>query len=185
MDLKHNVLTGQQTTNGANHPAALKAANDVDALRVAKAIAPEYGKELVKALPLAQTNLRNAKERLGPQHPNVAVALTHLAQIYAASHAGFQQAAIALLEEALALRKSVLGVDHWDSVTSASDLARLYEETGQYGPAERNLQQAVDAERTALGPEDPDVMKLVSKQAYMLRSMGKYREAVALLEGGA
>jgi CHAT domain-containing protein len=205
MDLKQSVLAGRQRTNGANHPTALKAATDLDALRVAKAIAAGTSKNLAKALPLAEANLRDAETRLGSQHPNVAVALMHLSQIYAASRAGFQQGAIELMKQALELRLSVLGADHWDTVTSAMQLARLYQETGEYGDAKRLLQQAVDgarkalgpddpdlrnlssqqkddAERNALGPDDPDAIKLLSKQADMLRSMGKYREAAVLLE---
>jgi tetratricopeptide (TPR) repeat protein len=87
-----------------------------------------------EAIPLAQRALTIREKALGPNHPEVAVALNHLAELYRAQDRYADAAP--LYKRALAIWEKAQGPDHRDVATALNNLAVLYENEGRYAEAE-------------------------------------------------
>jgi tetratricopeptide (TPR) repeat protein len=61
-----------------------------------------------------------------------------------------------LYQQALEIRRQVLGEQHPDFASSLNNLAGLYKTTGRYEQAEPLYQQALEVFRQVLGPNHPD-----------------------------
>ena len=81
-----------------------------------------------EAIPLAQRTLTIREKALGPDHPDVAVALNNLAELYRVQ--GRYADAEPLYKRALAIREKALGPDHPDVAQSLNNLAVLYDKPG-------------------------------------------------------
>ncbi len=73
--------------------------------------------------------LRLAKAKLGPDHPNTLTVMFNLAAIY--RDAGQLEKALPLVEETLKLRKAKLGPEHPDTLTGNERLGEHVLESGQ------------------------------------------------------
>jgi tetratricopeptide (TPR) repeat protein len=178
LDMKQRVLAIVKTTEGANSRAALKAANDLEVLRIEKLIAPRFQKELSKALPLALAQIRNAGVTLGPDHVNVARGSSALASILGSSEAGVRTAALPLLERALALYTSGRS-SRLQAIQTRAAIARLYVESRQYAKAEGMFDLVTGAAEQVLGPSDAAVIRLWSERGQALQKAGQYDKAAA------
>jgi tetratricopeptide (TPR) repeat protein len=87
-----------------------------------------------EAIPLALRALTIREKALGPNHPDVAVSLNNLAELYRAQ--GRYADAEALHKRALTIRVKALGPDHANVAISLNNLALLYDKQGRYTDAE-------------------------------------------------
>ena len=103
-------------------------------------------------------------------------------QVIGLYRAGRYGEAVELAEEALALRRSLLGERHPDVATSLNNLALLYSAQGRYGEAEPLLEEALGLRRELLGERHPDVATSLNNLALLYSAQGRYGEAEPLLE---
>ena len=87
-----------------------------------------------------------------------------------------------LFEEALGIRRRVLGPEHPDTLDSINDVANLYRRQGRYEEAEPLYDKALDVRRRVLGPEHPDTLISMNNLGILYRSQGRYEEAEPLYE---
>jgi tetratricopeptide (TPR) repeat protein len=125
-----------------------------------------------------EQGLSVARERLGEEHPNVAVSLSNLAGLY------FEQRrygeAKPLLRQALELWQRLPGEESPDAVASLNNLAVIYSRQGQYAEAEPLLQQALALWKRLFGEEHPKVATCLNHLALLYSEQGRYAEAVSL-----
>ncbi|NET67072.1 MAG: tetratricopeptide repeat protein [Moorea sp. SIO1G6] len=88
--------------------------------------------------------------------------------------------AIPLAQDALRIRKQLLGEEHPDIATSLNDLGLLYDAMGRYEQAEPLLNQALEMRRRLLGKEHPSVALSLNNLAELYYSMARYSEAEPL-----
>lgn len=188
LDLKQRVLALAKGSGAADGPVALKAANDLEALRVEKLVLGEVDRpfrghspgDLAKALPMALEQVRRAERTLGAEHVNVARGLFNVAVAYGSSAVGVRRAALVLLERALALFARGDGSDPRREFRTRVTLARLYATVGDYSRAERTFAAVTEAAETLLGPRDEAVLQLLSERGQALKAAGQYDAAARL-----
>jgi CHAT domain-containing protein/Tfp pilus assembly protein PilF len=88
--------------------------------------------------------------------------------------------AIPLAEQALAIRKKVLGDNHPDTATSLNNLAELYRVQGRYSEAEPLYKQALAIIKQQLGDNHPSTATSLNNLAFLYQSQGRYSEAEPL-----
>jgi tetratricopeptide (TPR) repeat protein len=106
------------------------------------------------AEPLYLQSLDIRKRQLGNDHPDVALSLNNLAQLYF-SQGRYNDAELLYLQS-LDIRKRQLGNDHPDVAQSLNNLAQLYFSQENYLEAENLAQQALVIYQQKLGSEHPD-----------------------------
>jgi len=84
------------------------------------------------------------------------------------------------LEQALDLRRKVLGAENPQALRTASELAWLAFLQGKYPEAEALGSRTLDLQRRVLGPEHSDTLFSMSTLAGVYRFQGKYAPAEAL-----
>ena len=87
-----------------------------------------------------------------------------------------------LLQNALAMRKKLLGDEHPSVATSLNDLATLYEKKGLYSEAEPLFQEALTMRKRLLGNEHYDIAQSLNNLAGLYVNRGRYNEAEPLLQ---
>ena len=87
-----------------------------------------------------------------------------------------------LFEQALQIRKQVLGPEHPDTASSLNNLALLNVRIGDYAKAEPLLQQALQIFKKVLGPEHPETATALSNLAGLYYERGDYAKAEPLLQ---
>ena len=88
--------------------------------------------------------------------------------------------ATVVAERALILAESSLGPEHPGTLTSASNLARLYESQNRYDVAEPLYQRALAGRGRVLGPEHGHTLTSVNDLAMLYEAQGRYDEAEPL-----
>jgi CHAT domain-containing protein/Tfp pilus assembly protein PilF len=88
--------------------------------------------------------------------------------------------AIQLADKVLALRESVLGLEHPDVATSLNNLALLYNAQGLYEKAEPLFKRALAINEKALGSEHLDVALSLNNLAGLYNAQGLYEKAEPL-----
>jgi non-specific serine/threonine protein kinase/serine/threonine-protein kinase len=84
------------------------------------------------------------------------------------------------LERCLALRRSVLGEAHPDTLRSATGLGHLYILQGKYSQGEQMLAKVVDLDRRVLGEQNPDTVDAMDGLASACLFQGKYTASESL-----
>ena len=95
---------------------------------------------------------------------------------------GLYSEAESLLQQALTIRKRVLGSNHPDVAQSLNDLAWLYNAQGKYVQAEPFFLHALAIRVQVLGPNHPDVTQSLHNLATLYRNQGKYTQAEPFLQ---
>jgi CHAT domain-containing protein/Tfp pilus assembly protein PilF len=132
------------------------------------------------AVSLAERSLAIREKALGPEHPDVAIALIGLAEQYKAT--GDYTRAIPLVQRAVAIFEKVWGEKHANVATALNNLALLYQATGDYARAEPLLQRALAIYEKVLPPDHPDVATALINLAGLYHANGYYARAAPLYQ---
>jgi CHAT domain-containing protein/Tfp pilus assembly protein PilF len=132
------------------------------------------------AIPIAQRVLTIREKTLGRNHPDVAIALDNLANLYRLQ--GRYADAEPLLQRSLAIREQTLGHDDPDIAGSLLNLAALYLDQSRYADAEPLLQQSLAIWEKAFGRDHPDVALALNNLASLYVNEGRYADAEPLLQ---
>ena len=84
------------------------------------------------------------------------------------------------LEQALDLRRRLLGGTHPATLSSMTDLAALYQAQGKYPQAEALYIKILEVHRRVRGEEHPDTLRDLSNLAALYQVQGKYPQAEVL-----
>ncbi len=129
-----------------------------------------------------RTALDRAAERVGDRfekQPEVEAAIRFtIGQTY--TDLGLYPEARKQLEQALDLRRKVLGVENPQTLRTAVKLGQVTDFLGKYAEAETLLSQTLQMERRVLGPEHPDTLACMSNLCRVFSDQGKYEQAEAL-----
>jgi len=131
-----------------------------------------------------RTALDRAAERVGDRfekQPEVEAAIRFtIGQTY--TDLGLYPEARKQLEQALDLRRKVLGAENPQTLRTAVKLGQVTDFLGKYAEAEALLSQTLQMERRVLGPEHPDTLACMSNLCRVFSDQGKYAQAEALYE---
>ena len=119
-----------------------------------------------EAVTAAKQSFLLAKEKFGPDHPNVAVSSNNLAFLYQ-SQASYAEAE-PLYKQAMAIRKKIFGSDHSSVAQSMNNLAVLYSLQGRYSEAESLYERALSIREKTLSKNHPRVAQSLNNLALLL-----------------
>lgn len=122
--------------------------------------------------------LRAREKRLGPNHPDVAVALNNLAATLTAL--GDYRGALEMLRRCLALRESLLGVDHPEVAGTLLNMGNAAENLGDLDFALTCQRRALAIHQKQLGREHVKVAAARFSMATLSRKMQRVDEALEL-----
>jgi len=90
---------------------------------------------------------------------------------------GLLEAATAPQEEALTIRRGVLGDDHPDTLISITLMGALLHAQGNLTDAERYLREAVDGRRRVFGDDHAETLNALNEMGLLLQEQGNLAEA--------
>jgi tetratricopeptide (TPR) repeat protein len=93
---------------------------------------------------------------------------------------GRQADALPLREEALALRKAVLGPEHPDTLTSMHNLGISYCSLGRYADALGVCEETLALMRAKRGPDHPDTLAAMFNLALVYDALGRQADALQI-----
>ncbi|HWP29721.1 MAG TPA: tetratricopeptide repeat protein, partial [Chloroflexota bacterium] len=167
-------------------PARAQATDEVLALRALFVQLYQEGR-YPEAAAAAQRLLAVAEARFGPEHPQVAGALSYVATAYRVQ--GRYAEAEPHFKRALALFEKTLGPGDINVAVVLNELAQLYYVQGRLADAEPLFVRAIDIEEKLLGPDDPQIATLLNNLAALYRAQAKYalaeqlrKRTIAILE---
>ena len=128
-----------------------------------------------EAQAVLESALAIATRVLGPEHPDVALSLSNLANVHL--YQGRYADAEALYERALQIREQTFGADHPLVATSLNNLASIYKERGQDDKARPLYERALAIRERTLGSEHVLVAASLNNLALIHYNQGRYREA--------
>ena len=105
------------------------------------------------AIPVARDVLAIREKTLGPDHPDVGLALNNLATVYLDQ--GRYTEAEPLYKRGLAIREKALGSDDPELASELSNLGMRYVKQARYVEAEALLKRSLAIREKTLGPDDP------------------------------
>jgi serine/threonine protein kinase/Flp pilus assembly protein TadD len=132
-----------------------------------------------RALPLLTEAVALGRRTLGPGPSRELAESLHDLGVAQGQKAHWD-AARATLEEALAMRRQLLGAVHADVAVSESELGRVLFDQGHLDEAEAHLRAALAIRRQALGPADHETGVSMSDLGLLLRDKGDRAGAEAL-----
>jgi CHAT domain-containing protein/Tfp pilus assembly protein PilF len=118
------------------------------------------------------------EQRLGPDHPDVAWALTRLAELQQAQ--GRYPEAERLLKRSLTIREARLGPDHGDVAHSLVLLAWLDLHLGRYAEGLPLARRSLAIREAKFGRDAPEVASATNVTGLLLRAQGRHAEAEPL-----
>ncbi|KAK9384173.1 hypothetical protein V1515DRAFT_624563 [Lipomyces mesembrius] len=95
---------------------------------------------------------------------------------------GWWKEAETLLVQVMKFRKTVLGEDHPDTLTSMNNLADLFNSQGKYEAAEPLYEETLRLSKEGLGEDHPDTLASMNNLAALFKDQGKYEAAEPLYE---
>ncbi|MEO5331395.1 MAG: tetratricopeptide repeat protein [Magnetococcus sp. YQC-5] len=134
--------------------------------------------KLADAIEVTTQSLTLAESRLGADHPDTALFVNHLANLYKAQSR--YAAAEPLYQRALNIKEKALGANHPDTATSMSNLAMWYYALSRHSEAEPLFKRALKIKEKSLGVEHSDTAKLLNNLASLYHIQGRYAEAEPL-----
>jgi tetratricopeptide (TPR) repeat protein len=133
-----------------------------------------------EAIEIAEKALRAAEAELGPAHPDVAVVLNSLGQLYTRKVDLVQ--AESYYKRALAIWKIALGPAHPDVAVALNNLAFVLAQQGNYTAAQPLYEEALQIKKRVFGPNHPDTAISLNNLAFVLAQQGNYTAAQPLYE---
>jgi CHAT domain-containing protein/tetratricopeptide (TPR) repeat protein len=176
-DSFQQAVTLRRNALGPDHPDTARAMSDLAAVRVMKLVSE---KRFVEAFPAAHAAVDAAEQRLPPNDPALALALTNLGEVYRAFRASYVDAAVARHERALAIRRQSLGAQHWAVAESLRALGEINVARKRYAAARQAYDEALAIEQQALGTDHPALATFITKVAKLHQSLREHAEAEAL-----
>ncbi len=170
----HNLQAKRSLT--AENRRRLRQAHDLNGRMTRLYGQGQYG----AAAQLAEQALQIHKTVLGERHPDTAVSLSDLGQLYQSQ--GDYPKAEPLLKQAWEINKTVLGERHPATAGSLNILAGLYDSQGEYRKAEQLYQQALKIRQAVLGERHPDTAVSLNNLAGVYESQGGYGKAEQLYQ---
>lgn len=172
-DLNSWFLRRVELTETLSSPAELELASlHNEAFRLSDAAA--YS----EAEPLLREILASAEANYGPDHPNLASALTNLASLL---HTTNQLAeAETLFRRALRLQEEKFGPAHRVTAFGLNGLASLLKDTSRFVEAEHLFRRALAINEESHGPQHPSVATSLNNLAQLLLESGRAAEAEPL-----
>jgi len=128
-----------------------------------------------KAEPLYLRSLAIREEKLGKDHPDVAISLNNLAGLYKSQ--GQHAKAEPLYLGGLAIWEAKLGKEHPSVATSLNNLAELYRTMGKYAQAEPLFRRSLAIKEAKLGKDHPDIATTLNNLALLAEAGGRVTEA--------
>ncbi len=132
----------------------------------------------IDAIKEAEVEVKLIRQMMGKKHPQVADALTKLADLYCRRK--WYKEMEPVLVEALKIRETSEGVDSIQISTSVKNLARLYYFQKRFDVAEPLFVRAVSLRVRALGRNHPRVADVEEQYAKLMRKVGRDAEAEEL-----
>ena len=132
------------------------------------------------AEPLYKRSLAIYEKALGPDHPDVALSLNNLAELYRTQ--GRDADAEPLIKRSLAIREKTLGPNHPDVALSLNNLAALYQMQGRYADAEPLYKRSVAIYENVFGPDHPNIATWLNNLASLYHVQGRYADAEPLVK---
>jgi tetratricopeptide (TPR) repeat protein len=132
-----------------------------------------------QAQPWFEQSLSVCQERLGEEHPFVAVSLNNLAMLY--RDQGKYDRTELLLLRALEMGELFLGQEHPVIATNLNNLAEIYRAQGKYDQAEPLLIRALEMSELLSGRDHSLTATSLNNLAELYRAQGKYDKAEPLL----
>ncbi|KAH8655573.1 hypothetical protein BX600DRAFT_384999, partial [Xylariales sp. PMI_506] len=83
-----------------------------------------------------------------------------------------------LFVQVMETRKTKLGADHPDTLTSIANLASTYWNQGRWQEAEKLDVQVMETRKTKLGDNHPDTLTSMANLAFTWKVSRKYQEAI-------
>jgi hypothetical protein len=84
--------------------------------------------------------------------------------------------------QVIEIRKTVLGAEHPDTLSSMASLASTYWNQGRWNEAEKLDMQIMETRKIVLGAEHPDTLNSMANLAYTWQSQRRPPDALALIE---
>ncbi|HEY2828440.1 MAG TPA: tetratricopeptide repeat protein [Pirellulales bacterium] len=166
---------GQAKPAEAKHTPEQQAKLD-EAEKLSKQMMELHGQgKYAEAAKLAQQALEIDEAVLGPDHPEVASALSNLGSMYQAQ--GKLSQAAPVLERALQIQEKASGPDDPDNVIILNNLAMLYKAQSKFSQAEPLYLRALAIREKVLKPDDPKIANTLNNLAAMYDEQGKYAQA--------
>jgi serine/threonine-protein kinase len=131
-----------------------------------------------------QREVLETRRRLYPEgHPDVALALKEMASVLQSPQRPDRrlEAAEALLIEALALQRSLLGSGHPETINTLNSLAMVRYWAGELADAERGIREVLQGWQKTLGEGHRFTLTALTTLGGILREQGRYREAEPLV----
>ena len=116
----------------------------------------------------------------GPDHPHVAMILTHLGA--AQRQLGELSAARATLQRALAITEAAYGPDHPQLASTLTSLGTTQRQLGELSAARATLERALAITEAAYGPDHPQLASTLTSLGTTQRQLGELSAARATLE---
>ena len=134
---------------------------------------------MAEAEPLYRRALAIGERSYGPDHPDVAIRLNNLAQLFQATNRMAE--AEPLMRRALAIDEKSYGPDHPDVATDLNNLASLLWATNRLREAEPLMRRALAIPEASYGPDHPDVAIRLNNLAQLLQATNRMAEAEPLM----
>jgi len=131
-------------------------------------------------IPLYEEILQILESELRPQHPDVAITLNNLAELY--RHLGEYEKALTFYQRTLDIREKMLGPQHPDTVSTLNGLAELYRMMGHYDKELPLYQKVFDSYERMLSPQNSEVAMALNDLALLYSDMGNYDKALPLYQ---
>ncbi|QTA93947.1 Tetratricopeptide repeat-containing protein [Desulfonema magnum] len=132
------------------------------------------GHEMVAAYQAAL----NTYEKTEPEVDNLASVLNLIAALF--WKAGFFDAAIPMLRQALEISEKVLGADHPSTATSLNNLGTMLQDKGDYEGAEPLYRRALEIREKVFGADHPETATSLNNLALLMKAKGDYEGAEPL-----
>ena len=132
-----------------------------------------------QAEPLMQRALEIVEASFGPDHPNLAICLNNLAQLFKATNRLSE--AEPLMRRALKINETSFGTRHPKVAIRLSNLAQLFQATNRLAEAEPLIRQALEIDEASFGSRHPKVAIRLNNLAQLFQATNRLAEAEPLM----